>query len=54
MKYFKLINNNTIIGVVTSNNFIKYYSITDCYLKTNELVGEYVSYKGQLYRSEWM
>ena len=54
MKYFKLINNNTIIGVVTSNNFIKYYSMTDCYLKTNELVGEYVSYKGQLYRSEWM
>lgn len=54
MKYFKLINDNTIIGAVTSYNFIKYYPTADCYLKADELVGEYISYKGKLYRSEWM
>lgn len=54
MKYFKLIDDNLIIGVITSNNFMHYSILTDSYSRANEQIGEYVSYKGKLYRSGWM
>ena len=54
MTYFKLIDNNEIIGVVTSNNFMRYMPIPDCYSRADEKTGEFVSYKGQFYRSAWM
>lgn len=54
MKYFKLIDNDEIIGVITSDNFMHYYSLSDCYLRANEQIGEYVSFKGKFYRSSWM
>jgi hypothetical protein len=54
MKYFKLVDNNTIIGIAASNNFVRYSPLVDCYLSSNELLGEYVNYKGKFYRSGWM
>ena len=54
MNYYKLINDNKIIGVVSSVDFIKYSPIVDCYMRTTELDGEYVNYNDQLYRSTWM
>lgn len=54
MKYFKLIDNSLIIGVITSNNFMHYNSISDGYMRADEQIGEYVSYKGRFYRDGWM
>lgn len=54
MQYYKLILDNTIIGVITSNNFIYYSPVAQCYLRCDETKGEYISYKGQLYRTTWM
>ena len=54
MKYYKIIDNNQIIGVITSNDFIVYSPITDCYISATDLTGEYACYKNQLYRSTWM
>ena len=54
MKYFKIIQDGVIIAAITSNNFMRYLSITDCFVRANEQVGEYATYKGQFYRSTWM
>lgn len=54
MQYYKLILNNEIIGAVTSNNFIYYSPVAQCYLRCDENKGEYISYKGELYRTTWM
>ena len=54
MKYFKIILNNQIIGVITSDNFFKYQPITGCFLLSDEQNGEYLEYKGKTYRSTWM
>lgn len=54
MQYYKLILENTIIGAITSNNFIYYSPVAQCYLRCDENKGEYISYKGQLYRTTWM
>lgn len=54
MKYYKLLKDNEFIGAVTSNNFVSYSSIAECFLRSDETKGEYISYNGQLYRSEWM
>lgn len=54
MKYYKLIKENQIIGVITSNDFVVYSPITDCYLGASDLNGEYACYGNKLYRSTWM
>ena len=54
MKYYKMINNNTIEGVISSDNFIYYQPISDCFLQCNEQKGEYISYNGNRYRCAWM
>lgn len=54
MKYYKMIKDNMIIGAISSDNFMHYSSLTDCYLRADEQTGEYVSYKGKFYRSGWM
>lgn len=54
MQYYKLISDNTIIGAITSNNFIYYSPVAQCYLRCQEDKGEYISYKGRLYRTTWM
>lgn len=54
MRYYKLIEGDKIIGVITSNDFIIYSPITDCYLSATDLTGEYAYYNNKLYRSTWM
>lgn len=55
MQYFKIINNqNNIIGVVTSDNFIAYQPVIDSFLRSDETLGEFIDYRGTLYRSTWM
>lgn len=54
MKYYKLILDNQIIGVVSSNNFIRYSPLIDCFLRSDEVEGEYIGFQGKLYRTTWM
>lgn len=54
MKYFKVIKDDIIVAAVTSNDFMRYLAITDCFVRANEQIGEYVTSKGQFYRSTWM
>lgn len=54
MKYFKIIKDEIIIGAITSNNFMRYLSITDCFVRADEQIGEYITYHGEFYRSTWM
>lgn len=54
MKYYKLVLDNTIIGAVTSNNFIRFSNVTKRFVRTDEKRGEYIEYNGVIYRSPWM
>lgn len=54
MKYFKLIKDQQIVGAASSNNFIYYSPVVDCYLRTTEEHGEYISFQNKLYRDTWM
>lgn len=54
MKYYKLIDNNNVIGVISSNDFIYYSPIVDCFLRGSEENGEYISFQNRLYRTTWM
>ena len=54
MKYYKLYQDNTIIGAISSDNFIQYSPVVDCFLRSNEVNGEYISFQGKLYRDTWM
>ena len=54
MKYYKLILNNNIIGVVNSDNFIKFSPVIQDFLISNEAEGEYISLYGKFYRDTWM
>lgn len=54
MKYYKLIDDNKIIGAVSSNDFIRYSPIVDCFLRGSEENGEYISFQNKLYRTTWM
>ena len=54
MKYFKIITDDQIVGVITSSNF-RYINPTNGWLLTsNENLGQLVSYKNKLYRDYWM
>lgn len=52
MKYFKIIENKEIIGVVNSNNF--FIDDSNWLLTSNDILGQYVEYNGILYRDYWM
>lgn len=53
MKYYKLIKDEQIIGVISSNDFICY--VEGCgYVRTNEQYGEFAEYSGNCYRTTWM
>lgn len=54
MKYYKLINDNKFIGIVCSDDFIRYSAIVDCFLRSSEEDGEYISFENKLYRTTWM
>ena len=53
MKYFKILNGTNFIGAVHSGQFVAENSMHKLYY-ANELKGQYISYKGKLYRSPWM
>jgi hypothetical protein len=44
MKYFKLVKDQQIVGAASSNDFIYYSPVVDCYLHTTEEHGEYISF----------
>ena len=54
MKYYKLVLDNTIIGAITSDNFVRYSSVAQQFVTADEMTGEYIDYKGILYRSPWL
>ena len=54
MKYYKLISNNTFIGVVSSMNFVVENSRTHWLLSSNEEYGQFVIYEDNIYRDYWM
>ena len=54
MKYYKLVEDNQIIGAVSSKNFIRLSPIMNSFLHCAEDEGEYISYEGKLYRATWM
>jgi hypothetical protein len=36
MKYFKILVNDAIIGAITSEEFMRYLPITDCFVRATE------------------
>ena len=54
MNYYKIIKDGVIVGAITSNDFMRYLPITDCFVRANDQNGEYVTYKNQFYRATWM
>lgn len=54
MKYYKIIQDGTFIGVVTSNDFVRYQVKHGVFITSNERRGEFVEYKNKLYRGTWM
>lgn len=54
MKYYKIIQGNTCIGVINSNNFIAYQPNTFSFKSADEVTGDLIEYKNQFYREGWM
>lgn len=54
MKYYKIIQGNSFIGVVNSNNFIYYHPYDRILMAADEILGQYIEYHGKLYRDTWM
>lgn len=54
MKYFKIVQNDKIIGVVTSNNFRVFQTRHNFLLISDENKGQFVEYDNKLYRDTWM
>lgn len=54
MKYFKIIYNGEIVGVVTDANFVRFYTRHNSIIRATLENGEYVEYKGELFRDSWM
>ena len=54
MKYYKIIKDNTFVGIITSNNFIRYQNANRMLMGANEETGDLVDYNNHLYRALWM
>ena len=54
MKFYKLVQDNTIIGAINENNFWCFNPITNMLYPTLNSYGEYVNYNNSLYRDYWM
>ena len=54
MKYYKIQRDNTIIGVINSNNFIRYQANNNLFIGANESTGDFAEYDNNIYRSLWM
>ena len=54
MKYFKMLGNNELIGVITSGNFLAEDPRSGRLFTSDETLGQFVEYKAKLYRDYWM
>lgn len=54
MQYYKIFNKDTLIGIATSQNFLTYQEQNNLLVITDEDRGQFVEYKGTLYRDTWM
>lgn len=54
MKYYKIMNGPTFVGAINSNDFVAKNPINGWLLTSNENLGQFVDYNGQLYRDYWM
>ena len=54
MKYYKVIQNNTFIGVASSNNFVRYQKKCRIFTSTDEFQVEFIECNNKLYRDVWM
>lgn len=53
MKYYKIIEDGTVIGAISSDNFI-FRNKFGMYYHTSEEYGELIEYNGAFYRTTWM
>lgn len=53
MTYYKLINNNELIGIATSYDLRKYQKKHNIILTSNEQFAQYIQYNNKLYRDSW-
>ena len=54
MKYYKMLTGSEFIGAISSANFVAENPINGWLLTSNEILGQFVSYEGRLYRDYWM
>lgn len=54
MKYYKIIINNEFIGAIKSSDFLAANPVTGWLLTSNENLGQFVEFRGILYRDYWM
>ena len=54
MNYYKIYTNDAFIGIVCSNEYVTYQPQNNTLSLSNDQVGQFVEYKGKLYRDTWM
>jgi len=54
MKFYKIILDKTFIGAIHSGQFIRENPNNHRLYYSDETKGQYIDYKGQLYRDYWM
>ena len=54
MSYYKLINGQNIVGVVSLNDFRKYQAKHGLVLFSDIETAQYVEFKGVYYRDSWL
>ena len=54
MTYYKMIQNNKIVGIACSNDFIAFSPVIESFLRSDERRGEFISWHGNIYRDTWM
>ena len=54
MKYYKIIQDNTFIGIINSNSFIAYQNVNHMFIGADEELGDLVECNDKLYRALWM
>lgn len=52
--YYKIVNDNTILGVATSDDLIRYQLLHKMYLLASESSAEAIICNGVIYRADWM
>lgn len=52
--YYKIIKDNTILGVATSDNLVRYQALHKMYFLASESTAEALVHKDIFYRADWM